>query len=552
MGPDEALDVIDATLRERGFREIGPGRADYEGAIRVHGAQVDVRLHIPDVRFIELPEVHLRDRLQVSPELLAHVETRTGICYASQTGLPIDMFEPGEAILLILSLASRTLETSYAGGALRDVIDEYQAYWREKGGVRFLARLSHETEKLQLSKIELESGQPNFVVHTQGSLAHYTPVKLQDVTVRQLSTPLGPTQEVRVPSTLAELEQWYCQQAGLNGSGWPGVLRDLANQALVFFDAPNALIGASLCMPTEILAGVKKGSIRRTKLPQFIEARKATIAIDRYEGTRSDLDSITSRNIGMSSPISELDIALVGGGTIGGYLAKFIVQSGGGAKGRFRIYDDDILKEGNLGRHLLPYGFLGMNKARALKAELERFHPDLEIEAVPKNALRDWTELRKFNIIVDATGDWNVQNVLNAEFLNARSDTLSAMLHCWVFMNGAGAQSFLNLADDFACFRCLRPKLSGGWRYPAGDERDELNTVPATCGEGSYIPFSVDASVTAAALANKALLDWASGQPGPRLRSAITNHTRGRYQKYRSPEPSKHCPACAHLRGGGE
>ena len=65
MDRHEALRRIDATLKARGFKETGPGFADYEGSIPVHGTPVDITLSIPDVRFAAKPVLTLKDRSQI-------------------------------------------------------------------------------------------------------------------------------------------------------------------------------------------------------------------------------------------------------------------------------------------------------------------------------------------------------------------------------------------------------------------------------------------------------------------------------------------------------
>src|SRR3546814_1803276 len=107
-------------------------------------------------------------------------------------------------------------------------------------------------------------------------------------------------------------------------------------------------------------------------------------------------------------------------------------------------------------------------------------------------AVASWLLLKNCDIIIYATGDWNVQTNLNEQFLEDLGTHLTALLHCWVFANGVGVQSFLNLGDDKACFRCLKPEFAGNWRYPAAQNGIETEFTPATCGDGTFAAFSVD------------------------------------------------------------
>lgn len=240
-------------------------------------------------------------------------------------------------------------------------------------------------------------------------------------------------------------------------------------------------------------------------------------------------------------------IALVGCGTIGGYLGRLLVQAGAGCEATITLYDTDRLSPGNLGRHLLGFDDLGKNKAIALAANLMTFHPDVRVSGKPIDATTCWDELEKHELIIDATGEPNVANALNAEFqLSALSGEKLALMHTWVFGNGVAAQSFLNLKDEGACYRCLKPKFDGDWRHnPLKDPKSELRIAPAACGDGGFVPFPADASIAAASLALRAILEWAGGSPGKRLRTQVVDNKAGREKMpWASPGALETCPAC--------
>jgi molybdopterin/thiamine biosynthesis adenylyltransferase len=240
-------------------------------------------------------------------------------------------------------------------------------------------------------------------------------------------------------------------------------------------------------------------------------------------------------------------IGLVGCGTIGGYLARLLVQSGAGCEATLHLYDTDALKPGNLGRHLLGFEDLGKPKAQAVAAYLGSFHPDVQVKPLALDATKDWAALERMDLIIDATGEPNVSTVLNDLWIKStRSGQDLALLHSWVFGNGVAGQSFLNLKDGHACYRCLKTGFDGQWRHnPLKDPKSPLIQAPARCGEAGYVPFGVDAPVAAASLTLRAALDWAGGQPGQRLRTTIVDHDAGREKApWASPDALKDCSAC--------
>jgi hypothetical protein len=125
-------------------------------------------------------------------------------------------------------------------------------------------------------------------------------------------------------------------------------------------------------------------------------------------------------------------------------------------------------------------------------------------------------------------------------------DGAPALLHTWVFGNGVAAQSFLNLRDLGACFRCLKTDFAGQWRVnPLRDTTTEQVQAAARCGEAGYVPFAVDAPCAAANLTLRAAMDWAGDQPGQRLRTTVLDQKAGRERvPWVSPEKLPRCPAC--------
>lgn len=547
MDRREALAIIDATLTSAGFVPTGPGAADYEGQIKVHGSAVDIALSIPDVRFATRPRIIVKDRNQIPVETLAHVEEETGICYASGAGLPLDLYQPGEAILRVLEEARSTLELSYGGKGHAELIDEYQSYWKAKLPVQcMLPRAAVEDGRHAVMFLASRNGKADFVcISDKPELRGYDPEASRKVLFWRTDTLIGPADGIMVPETLPDLQKWLAGHKGLKNRNWNSLVRFLSAGHCLFIVAPNALVGLTVKLPPDIGHAASSGKIRPEKLADLVGRVPEKVALNRYSGRWSSLADVTDRNNPNAKDLSQKSVALIGCGTIGSHLARMLVQAGAGNAHILTLFDPELLAHGNIGRHLLGFGDIGIPKATAVATELERFHPQVHVAAYQQDALLHLDVIGQHDLVIDATGEWNVQSALNEWFLDGTEKKTAALLHSWVFMNGAGVQSFLNLNDEFACFRCLKPAFDGKWRFPAGDEKDALNLQPATCGDGSFIPFTVDAPVMAASLACRAALDWVNEDPGPRLRSAVVDVRRGRHQQPRSPTPADTCPACA-------
>lgn len=548
MDQRAALLEIDATLRDRGFVSLLSGIADYEGVIRVHGTPATVRISIPDVRFAVLPTITLLDREAIKLGSLAHLLSDNDICYNSAAGIPVDMYSPGAAVLRFLRDAEITLESSFKGRAAFEIAQEYQQYWNPKyTALCLLPRRGPDIEDSQLVFAKRNGDRIFAIIDSAGSIPEFSVDISVPVRVYRLNGTLMPLDGLRVPHSTIELKRWYTAQQ-IDGPSWDRLFSDLIRKKYVFLAAKNAILGIELTLPADLKAAVLRKSIRQVKLVEVAARQMPRINLNRVGAKWSGLKDVTTRNMANRTTLEGRTIAVIGCGTIGSHLAKFLAQSGAGCGAKLSLYDKDLLAEGNLGRHLLGFGDIGSPKASSVATELKRFHPHLDVVGYDIDAFADWQALVRNDLVIDATGDWNVQNALNNGFMTGAGGRPNAVLHAWVFMNGAGVQSFLNLRDDYACFRCLKPIFDEPWRYPAGDESLLLNLQPASCGDGVYVPYSVDVPVIAAALANRATIDWAGGRPGQRLRSQVTDQATGKHQKWVSPTPAADCPACKSLR----
>lgn len=129
----------------------------------------------------------------------------------------------------------------------------------------------------------------------------------------------------------------------------------------------------------------------------------------------------------------------------GDYLARALVQLGAGQGAELLLIDHDSLEPENLGRHVLGAQHLSRNKATALADQLCSDFPDADLEGLNLRAQSAFDRLLGYDLVVDATGDEQFSDALNAFSLAKHKDgdrfppTLFAML----FGNGLAAQTYL-------------------------------------------------------------------------------------------------------------
>jgi len=106
-------------------------------------------------------------------------------------------------------------------------------------------------------------------------------------------------------------------------------------------------------------------------------------------------------------------VYLVGGGAIGSFIADGLVRAG---LGQLTIQDNDVVRPGNLVRHLVGERQLGMRKSEAIKDYLNGTsysHCRIEVETTPMLTLEEGLHaLNSCDLVIDATASSVATSVL--------------------------------------------------------------------------------------------------------------------------------------------
>jgi molybdopterin/thiamine biosynthesis adenylyltransferase len=538
---------IRATLEKRGFTSSTACPSVYWGKLRAGHTDLEIEIEVSDVHFSKFPKIRVLNRSNLSSNFLAHLEASSTLCYADGSLLVLDRYQPGASILRVIAEAEKAVNRSLAGKAVEEISKEYPSYW--VGNPLQIMFTSHQSidhgivanpdsKSKNISSLVLLGTQTLPMGYTRG----------RKVLVVNTEKTLKPSNTVVSPSSLAEVREWHNAQQGLPISSLEKVQSALLDESIVFYHGQNGWVGCSVQLPPklEVLRKVGKSG------PQFFRKMllqdERDVRLSKYHGKEASLEFITSRNLTpLHSPISGKRIAVVGCGSVGSHLARFLVQSGAGNGATLVLVDPEPLVAANLGRHLLNFDDVGKMKANALAETLRKFHPDLQIRSIDLRIESAWKSVEDFDLIVDATGMESTSEFINAEALKLRSSGRKcAVLHAFLFANGISTRTLLNAGEGFACYRCQRPNLADPW---IDDPRKNVKAAPiispANCGDGPFVPFSVSAPVSAATSALSAIIDFLSGKIGHRMRNQLLDRENAKEVRDKSPTAHAACPACS-------
>lgn len=253
---------------------------------------------------------------------------------------------------------------------------------------------------------------------------------------------------------------------------------------------------------------------------------------------RIDEKFLSTRGKG-EAPLAGKTIALIGCGTVGGYTAHALVRAGAGTNGgTLHLIDPDSLGPCNLYRHLLGRRYLYENKAHALKKHLKEEFPEQQIQAHPSKIIADIEVPIGSDLVIDVTGNMAVSMRLNVERLAGR---IPNIIHGWVVGAGIAGQVFFAESGE-ACLQCLYGQ-NGKYLYSPDPSEEPPLVREAGCTQ-YYTPYAATASMQSGAKVVELAIDWAKGNPSPKLRTVYFNREKSQHIEDMNPAIKEECPHC--------
>lgn len=535
--PVEVADVVDA-LKARGFTYLAAAQGGWlrlAGELKAAGSAHACLVEV-DSDLCELPRVWLTQLPATLPSVVPHLGASGQLCYLAEGSVVLDMFDPVGQTLACIAQAERVLDSVLQGKLVEDLEDEFFAFW---GGPFCLVDL--QGGNLGRQEAYLTSrGAPILGVVTDDkdrSLAKlkplgWAPTEKPFLAIRVKTTAKPrPDQRNWPPRTVQQLLQWQNKLDSRCRKKIESRLQtafDAGNRhALVLIESPLLTYGFESFFERPAAQRRPTKSARQRLFEQEVTPLSVVRIDDRY---------MAERNSPGGRTLAGMNIAVVGCGTIGGYLADMLVKAGAGTSGgKVTLVDPDLFGPNNLGRHRLGFPDLFKNKAAQLRDELRRGAPGASVSALPVDIRT--AELGKVDLLVDATGEEALGHWLTWRYAKSTS-----VLSVWVEGAGLAVRALLRSQPAGACHRCLTDYVRSG-EYMVLDTPTPIVLKGHGC-EGLYVPFPATVSVQAASLAVEMALAWANGTAEPTLRTRLLETGRTLATSDCSPPARPGCPAC--------
>lgn len=537
-GAATVADVIEA-FTQRGFGFVG--KTD-DGWFRLQGwltppqadksCPCEVQL---DPTCFDLPRIRL---LEIPPELPAavpHLGADGRLCYLAKGTVVLDIYDPVGQSLACLERAAMVFGKIVKGEMIDDLAEEFFAYWH---GAHCFVDMQDENMGQQNCIVAQANGNPLWFItdnedRTTKKLKSLG-YQVTDKTVLTYRVKTGVQPRPRTshwpPETVGDILTW---QSILDPRCRRNIHKRIkegekANGVLIVIESPLMTYGFAVFYD-------RQGSVQKSRLAERRDSSYG-LKVMPISVTRIDDRYLAQRNMPKSKTLAGKKIAVVGCGTIGGYLSDMLVKAGAGTcGGKLTLVDSDLLLPQNIGRHRLGFPDLLSNKAEAMAKELKRLAPGAEIRALPVDVRQ--AQLGELDLLIDATGEESLGHWLCGHYPPS-----TPMLSVWIEGPGTAVRALLRTNASGACHRCL-------WHSnKRGELRSTLDPLPAVLAghgcEGLYVPFPASVSVNAASLGAEMTLDWVNDVYSPALRTRLIDRVQQLATPDCDPLRDRECPLC--------
>lgn len=425
-----------------------------QGESIIHGKPVTLRIGLGQNFPIGLPIIFLVpwDVLGFLP----HVDIDGYVCFAQEEGLLLNRRDPLDIAEEALKRAIRVLSDGFEGSNYSDLVDEFESYWvrlKEKESLPSFIRPDDVTRKISVA---LSEKSYEFVCDGEQAVSEYlNGNRPKHRTIRAgLYIPLRPGFLITPPQGGSFWDIEKVRQIVNSGIMPEGVRvlerlsRKWKSEELVLFRLPRPSGGATLFgIRFEGVSGGhplrKEGKVQRL-IPVALVRRDRQYLIPRGGGKME---------------LENKRVALIGCGSVGGYIALEIARAG---VSDLTLIDHDTLSEENIFRHVLGRSALQKSKVDALKKEIEDKIPFTKVTPVPKHievAIDEGQlDLTRFDLLMVALGKPTMELYLN-EIIHGTKGS-PPVVFTWLEPYGIGGHAMLtNNSREGAkvpgCLECL-------------------------------------------------------------------------------------------------
>lgn len=509
MNPKELLVIVQQCglrdLKEYQGQPSGKEKAVswYSFTANFEGEDTSMLLGIDDRFPLSLPILRIEKEDEFAH--IPHIERDGKVCYTHEDYTSIDFDSPPSDIIKdAFELAKNTIEKGLRKENIVDFTNEFEAYWNRIEGSEFILGNIEFGNNPVLIKTAVQE-KKRFVISDGVEINRFMNVSDQKpVQHNALYIPLTITN--LIPPRYGEILNinYFVQLV----DGLPKDRKKILDRIIslkpqisyVFFSFVP--VTGNTCLFGVRFSG--QASAKHLINPDGFEGKIIPLSINRV-----DKEYMFKRG-GLGIDPSNKKGLLIGGGSVGGFVAEELVRNG---FFDLTIVDGGSLSAENCYRHLTGYRYLGVNKAAALKSKLESYFPHSKITAI-QDCIEVLIEkgkidLSEFAFIVYATGNVTINLYLSSMHQEKRIPTFYA----WNDPYGIGGHCLSTNISETGCYKCLYSQKVFHNKASFAAVKQIKPFIKSISGCGSvYTPYGSSDSMKTCLLTLDAIRNYFSGK----------------------------------------
>lgn len=481
-----------------------------EGTHSFGERDVRFRVGVCDRFPIVLPHIVVADRAAMP--FMPHLEHDGRICFLVEEGLVLRASDPNAVLTRAVRTALETVEKGLSGENAKDVYDELDRYWLDATTLpKATAAWIDSNRILRPIRVAFERARRQSEPTFRYAAETFADVHAWDPGIeRAKKEKVG----LYVPLEASVLDE-PINPASFDAAAW---VRDFVARHLSSENKERLgdVLARTTIWPFVVLGIPRAKHAGRTLVGlHYVQVhgghplatgttshRVRKVVLRRYDA------AVLHERGGAMTRLRSMKVLVVGCGAVGGHVAMNLATSG---IGKIVLVDSDTLKPENTFRHVLGKAAVDLNKAVALRTEIRRRFPYVEVEDVKGDVLRAKIDWGEYHLVIATTGNITLSRWLNEEL--AKADT--AAVFTWLEPLGIGGHALLTHVRGPGCYECL-------FRDPKGNELLENAADFAAPGQdftrdlagctSTFTPYGALDAVRTAELATRIALSALTGE----------------------------------------
>lgn len=350
----------------------------------INNINVQLRCELTEYFPYEFPQIYILDSCRSNIRGIPHIHRDNSIClFDDETNIP-DFRTPNDLVIVSIEKAFSIISDGLDGKNLSDFNDEFLAYWKTSKNLEksIFYSVFHNDDNPKMLSCLLKNNEFYFC-QSDDCQKYFSNLDIANENIIDKKCIYVPIASDSYPNITTYREAVEYIKA--NSKYYKFYKRFVETSK---YETNIIILGLkingnyALCgfyqKSFEDIKGFRKG---KSPIGLAVKGIYGKTVIERFSVHNISQDRLFNRG-GLENYFFNKDLAIIGCGSIGSNLAEAFASVG---VSKYKLFDNQILTEENIGRHYCGFNQVYKRKAEALKQELVNHNPNISVKTFSDN-----------------------------------------------------------------------------------------------------------------------------------------------------------------------